>query len=238
MQLARMRPQSADFLQTIASAISPLNEPLRLFWGVRGEAYCSIWNVRNINHLGGMKMVLRPSRSESASLTQGPPQGPFRSGGDIEGSDARLFVAKLMEFWTVTYRTIGDSTIPPLQQDARITGILRDLRKDRSPMGRAVFRAVEVFDGALGPSLKGQALAQASTVCLLLKVAELEGQGRLLPEDLGGQWIDPLSGAPFAARWGNGVLKVWSRGSRKMCRRGSLADQCEVNLPFEASALE
>lgn len=201
----------SEFLYSLSNELAAVQSGPDMVNAIKGEAYFSVWHLRNMKQLGGWLKAISPPDDNMTELDEPKYTGPFAMDGEIKGIAAKAMAVKAFRFFT-DLQTILKKDQNWLTANPKITKRVNEAIKDESLSGRMLSFNVGIYEQILNAPAKNQATALATRASLMLMAFEAEGRGKLKISDLQGDWLDPYTGKALLSAWSGNSLKVWSVG--------------------------
>jgi hypothetical protein len=201
----------SEFLISLSNELVAIESGPDMVNAIRGEAYFSVWHLRNLKQLGGWLKALSPPDFDMDALDEPKYKGPFAEDGEIKGIAAKAMAVKAFRFFT-DLQTILKEDQNWLTENPKITARVNKAIKDGSLSGRMLSYNVGIYEQILNGPAKNRATVLTTRAALMLMAFEAEGKGKLKVSDLQGEWLDPYTGKTLLSSWKGNVVKVWSVG--------------------------
>lgn len=201
----------SEFLISLSNELAAIESGPDMVNAIRGEAYFSVWHLRNMKLLGGWIKALSSPDDEWTEMEEPKYKGPFAQDGEIKGMAAKAMAVKAFRFFT-DLQTILKEDQNWLTANPKITARVNKAIKDGSLSGKLLSYNVGIYEQILNVPAKNQATVLTTRAALMLMAFKAEGKGKLKVSDLQGEWLDPYTAKPLLSSWNGNALKVWSVG--------------------------
>lgn len=225
----------SEFLFSLSNELAAVQSGPDMVNAIRGEAYFSVWHLRNLKLLGGWIKALSQPDEYFSEMEEPKYKGPFAPDGEIKGMAAKAMAVKTFKFYKDLYSVLKEDQ-NWLTANPKISKRVNEASRDESLSGKLLSYSVGIYDRILNAPAKSQATVLTARASLMLMAFAAEGKGKLKINDLPGEWLDPYTGKPLLSAWSGNALKVWSVGEDGKDDGGATTNPSGFGPPWDIVA--